>query len=180
MARSGAEEILVAESAAKGERRRRPLVAGDKVSDRVAAQHHAATQLLTNLKAALPDLEKLLTSVSDHWGYEDTIYRFYHQSFKVFHQAQGATTRIIKALSDLMPDRPLNKWFMEIVAAGTGREFTYDDNHRWLEATRPMVEAFFHARFMLEMAVKYAKELDEAPTTLPSGWAALLYLYDLR
>lgn len=43
-----------------------------------------------------------------------------------------------------------------------------------------MVEAFFHARFMLEMAVKYGQALEEPPTSLPSGWAAFLYLYDLR
>jgi hypothetical protein len=68
----------------------------------------------------------------------------------------------------------------QIVAEGTGRGFSYEDNQRWLEVTRPMVEAFFHARFMVEMAVKYGHELDEAPTMLPSGWAALLCLYGLR
>jgi hypothetical protein len=41
------------------------------------------------------------------------------------------------------------------------------------------VEAL-HARYMLEMAVKYGIELDGTPRFLPSGWAALLYLYDLR
>jgi hypothetical protein len=43
-----------------------------------------------------------------------------------------------------------------------------------------MLEAFWHARFFVEMAVKYGRELEEPPSTLPSGWAALLYLYDLR
>jgi hypothetical protein len=43
----------------------------------------------------------------------------------------------------------------------------------------PILEAFFHALFMLEMAVRYA-DLGEPPQMLPSGWAALLYLYDLR
>jgi hypothetical protein len=143
-------------------------------------QERRDQELLAKLKGALPDLEKLLTDVSDHWGYEDANYRVYHQSFKVFRQAQGATKKIVEALAALMPDRPLNKWFMEIIAAGTGREFTHDDNAHWLEATRPMIEAFFHAKFFLEMAVKYAKELDEAPTMLPSGWAAFLYLYDMR
>jgi hypothetical protein len=42
-----------------------------------------------------------------------------------------------------------------------------------------MVEAFFHARFFLEMAVRYA-HLEQPPNPLPSGYAALLYLYDLR
>jgi hypothetical protein len=46
--------------------------------------------------------------------------------------------------------------------------------------TRPIVEAFFHARFFLEMAVRYGNELDKAPHMLPSGWAALFYLYELR
>ena len=41
------------------------------------------------------------------------------------------------------------------------------------------VEAFFHARFFLEMAVRYAK-LETPPRPLPSGYAALLYLYQLR
>lgn len=46
--------------------------------------------------------------------------------------------------------------------------------------TRPIVEAFFHARFFVEMAVKYGSELTEPPQPMPGGWAALLYLYDLR
>jgi hypothetical protein len=43
-----------------------------------------------------------------------------------------------------------------------------------------MLEAFFHARFMLEMIVKFGRSLEEPPQTLPSGWATVLYLYDLR
>ena len=38
----------------------------------------------------------------------------------------------------------------------------------------------FHAKFFLEMVVKYGKEIDEPPEVLPSGWAAVLCLYDLR
>ena len=53
------------------------------------------------------------------------------------------------------------------------------DQRTWA-AGRPILEAFFHARYMLEMAVKYGKELDRPPNCLPSGWAAFLYLYDLR
>jgi hypothetical protein len=43
-----------------------------------------------------------------------------------------------------------------------------------------MVEAFAHARYFLEMACKYGKELEEPPQIMPSGWASVLYLYDLR
>jgi hypothetical protein len=66
------------------------------------------------------------------------------------------------------------------VSQGTGKKFVLDHNNRWLKVTRPIVEAFFHARYMLEMAVKYGKELERPPNCLPSGWAAFLYLYDLR
>lgn len=53
-------------------------------------------------------------------------------------------------------------------------------NERLLEETRPILEAFFHARMMLQLAVEYARKLDSAPRALPSGWAAVLYLYNLR
>lgn len=57
--------------------------------------------------------------------------------------------------------------------------FKTEDNARWTEVTRPILEAFFHARFFLEMAVRYA-DLEKPPLPLPSGYAALLYLYGLR
>ena len=60
---------------------------------------------------------------------------------------------------------------------GTGRVFRPDDNKDWLRVTRPIVEAF-HARFFLEMAVRYS-DLEGPPRPLPSGYAALLYLYNL-
>jgi hypothetical protein len=69
--------------------------------------------------------------------------------------------------------------FVEIVRAGTGKAFKREDNERWLEVTRPILEAFFHARFFLEMAVRYA-DLDAPPRPLPSGYAALLYLFGMR
>ena len=55
------------------------LNGADAVDDRPAVQ-----ALVANLKSALPELEQLLAKCSDHWGYEDPIYRFYHQSFKVY------------------------------------------------------------------------------------------------
>jgi hypothetical protein len=79
-----------------------------------------------------------------------------------------------------MPDQPLNKWFEEIIEEGTGRKFEVGHKERWLAETRPILEAFFHARTFLECAVRYGRELGSAPASMPSGWAALLYLYGLR
>ena len=135
--------------------------------------------LFHNLKKELPALDELLRRCSDHWGYEDPIYRFYHGSFKVY-GLQETTAKVVAKLEALCPGRALNKWFMAIVEEGTGKTFRLEDNANWLAVVRPILEAFFHARFFLEMAVKYGRELEFPPTSLPSGCAALLYLYDLR
>lgn len=166
-----------------------------------------AMELLRNLKASLPDLEKALEEANGHWVGEDGIYRFYHQSFKVY-RLQETTLAIVEALKKLTPaldpearkrpkfwyyfaketerpatPPPLHPWFLKIVEEGTGKEFDVSHNDHWQKLTRPIVEAFFHARYFLEMAVKYGREFKDveyAPNFMPSGWAAFLYLYDLR
>lgn len=145
----------------------------DDEDDRLAAQ-----ELFRSLKAQLPALEELLTRCGQR-GYEDSVYRFYHQSFKVYH-IQELTLEAVATLQSLAPTRPLNDWFMQIVREGTGKSFAREDNENWIAVTRPVLEAFFHARYFLEMAVKYGKSLDRPPQVLPSGWAAVLYLYKLR
>ena len=142
-------------------------------------EHKEEMELLKQIAANLTSLEALLQSCSDHWGYEDPIYRFYHQSFKVF-WLQGQTEKIVAQLQALLPEQPLNPCFLEIVKAGTGKRFKTESNNTWLQSTRAILEAFFHARFFLEMICRYGKELTAPPQELPSGWAAVLYLYNLR
>ena len=135
--------------------------------------------LLQSLKADLPALEKLLEKSESHWGFEDPFYRFYHQSFKVFH-LQDLTLRIVEALRKHDQGKVLNPWFLEIISSGTGKTFSTEMNRDWTKQTRPILEAFFHAKTFLSLAVRYAKTLDHAPQMLPSGWAAVLYLYNVR
>ena len=137
-------------------------------------------QLLQNIKARLPELQELLERVEGHWGIEDTFYRYYHQSLKVFEKGEWLTQEIVTALQALLPERELNNWFRDIVAEGTGRKFKLEDNEHWPQSTRPILEAVFHAHFFLKMVCKYGSELDEPPAMMPSGWAAVLCLYDLR
>jgi hypothetical protein len=144
------------------------------------AEHREAEErLLRKMKENLTALEELLTHVNGHWQYEDLVYRFYHHSFKVY-VVQSLTQSIVTALQELRPDVPLNEDFLEIVRDGTGKTFAPDVNRAWTSSTRAMIEAFFHARYFLDMVVRYARELEEPPTMLPSGWAAVLYLYGLR
>lgn len=134
--------------------------------------------LLDRVKQRKADLEKMLEEMSSHWGYEDSFYRFYHGSFKVY-RVQATTGRATKLLSELLPECKLNLSFEEIIHDGTGKEFQMAHNADWDCQTRPMLEAFCHAKFMIEMAVRYA-DLEKPPQPMPSGYAALLYLFGLR
>jgi hypothetical protein len=135
--------------------------------------------ILAAVKARLPQLERLLEAMNG--DYEDGLYRFYHQSFKVY-SLQGHTTNaavLIRAIAG-EARRQTDPWFEAIVAEGTGIEFESAHNAEWPRRTRPQVEAFLHARYFVEMMVKYGRELDAAPALLSSGWAAVLSLFGLR
>lgn len=134
--------------------------------------------LLGRLKARKAELEQLVAKLNSHWTYEDGFYRYYHQSWKVY-GLQAETERAVHALRELLPERKLNLDFEDIIRDGTGKEFQMEHNRDWTRHTRPILEAFCHAKFMVEMAVRYA-DLPEPPQPMPSGWAGLLYLYDLR
>jgi hypothetical protein len=148
-------------------------------SDSAMEGRDRESQLLAAVRSALPELQILLDRANSHWEYEDPVYRLYHGSFKVF-RLQTFTREIVDALRALLPGVELHDAFKTIVREGTERAFTPESNSRWLEETRPIVEAFFHARFFLDMAVRYGKELQRPTDVLPSGYAALLSLYDLR
>jgi hypothetical protein len=142
----------------------------------MGADRPTPDEILNHIKAQLPELQRVLARHSGEWGYEDHIYRFYHQSAKVFFLTQRATREMVAALQAVFPDRRMNERFLRIINEGTGRAFTAEANRHWLEQTRPIIEAFFHAHFFLAMAVKYSS-LSSAPDAEPSGWASLSYLY---
>ncbi len=136
--------------------------------------------LFTAIKDALPELCRLLAECGGFWGYEDGLYRYYHQSSKVY-ALQELTQRIANSLQQLAPMRPLHPLFLAIVQKGTGKTFEPAHNAHWADAAGPIVEAFLHAKYFLEMVVKYAQSVEE-PTVqaMPSGWAAVMHLYGLR
>lgn len=135
--------------------------------------------LLRAIKDNLHELERLATTFTNQ--YEEGIYRLYHHSFKVY-SMQDCTVGAAKVFRNIgeVSQNSLCQWFEEIVAAGTGSEWNPNHNESWLVHTRPIVEAFLHAKYFLEMMVKYGNELHSAPLVLPSGWAAILELYNQR
>jgi len=136
-------------------------------------------RLLLKVKRRLPALKKLLRETRGLRAHEDAVYRFYHQSFKVY-MLQDLTIRIVEALQDLAPGAPINQAFREILVEGTNKKWDTAHNRRWSYETRPILEAFFHARYFLQMACRHGQGLKRAPSTMPSGWAALLYFFDWR
>ena len=143
--------------------------------------------LLANMRVALPQLEALLERASSDRVYEDGLYRFYYQSFKVY-GLQGVTQEIAAALEDLAPqnikDLPgdtLCQQFGEILAEGaSGKKWEPEHNPEWTRHTRPIVEAFLHAKYFLEMVIKFAREMDGPVQVMPFGWAAIQCLYGIR
>lgn len=137
--------------------------------------------LLDNIKFNIAALEELKIKISGEWQEEDAVYRFYHGSFKVY-RLQALTKEIVQFLATLDPkeSKYLATYFNVIVDRGTNLEFDLKHNGDWLGYARPILEAFWHAKYFLEMCIKYGKELEKAPRTLPSGWSAALYLYCIR
>ena len=136
-------------------------------------------RLLDRIKINLPEIESLYRIFS---GYEeDYVYRFYHQSFKVF----GAIEEIKKAgdlFEKIAPDGiTLNEWYSRIADEAIGKSFDWEKtNPKWLDETRPILEAFWHSKYFLEQMLHSGTELQKSPQLLPGGWAAVLYLYNLR
>jgi hypothetical protein len=136
--------------------------------------------LLKNMHRQLPHLRELIDRVNGRNFYEDHMYRFYYGSCEVF-GTQEDTIQIVAALTAISPEgQPLCDRFRKIVRVGTRRKFQRGDNNHWLERTGPIMQALHHARYFLEMAVKYGEQLKEPTQMLPSGWAALLVLYGIR
>jgi len=135
--------------------------------------------LLDAIKAHLPELESLLFQFRS--DYEDRMYRFYYQSFKVY-SLQESTAKAVDLFERVgaVSENKLCNWFEDIVAGGSGSAFDEDHNENWTIHSRPIVEAFLHAKYFLEMMVKYGNEMDAVPTILPTGWAAILCLYNQR
>lgn len=138
-----------------------------------------ADKLLANIKENRSEIIRKIEAIRE-WE-PDIVYRFYHHSFKVF-DGKRLVENSVKFFEHLSPNgSPLNSWYKTIVDEAISKEFDWDKtNPIWLQETRPILEAIWHSRYFLEQMLVAADILDAAPEILPSGWAAVLYLYDLR
>lgn len=142
----------------------------------------AHQDLLARLKSMRDELETARGQVGGGSLHtDDLLYRFWHQSLKVY-ALQEVTRHIRGLLAEAAdPALGLDPWYEEIVAAGTGRTFTLEDNGRWLEAAGPIVNAYLHSAHLLRLACEAVARYDRAPEGwYDPGWATLLHLYRMR
>jgi len=135
--------------------------------------------LFFRIKARLPELEELARKLEE--AEEDGVYRFYHGSNKVFflQDPVKAAFTLIKDIGG--EDDPPHFEYARIVEAGTAQDFNDErTNANWETETKPILEAFWHTKYFINMMVKYAKELETLESPLEPGMAAVLYLFELR
>lgn len=142
------------------------------------ARHRLADLLLANIKSEKDTIDKLVSSFEK--SEPEFIYRFYHQSFKVFGYKEiiRYTVQFFEELA--AESSSLNAWYRGIVDLGLDKDFSDSTNDNWLIETQPLLEAFWHTKFFVTQMKSSAASLETAPEILPYDWAAVLYLYGLR
>jgi hypothetical protein len=134
--------------------------------------------LFLRIKARLPELMEIAATLEE--DEEDGVYRLYHGSYKVFYLQDPvkAAFTLIKEIGG--ESDPPNSEYARIVEAGTTRQFTATTNENWNAETKPILEAFWHTKYFVNMMVKYGKKLEKVERALQPGMAAVLYLFELR
>lgn len=136
-------------------------------------------ELLSSIKANLGEIDDIYGKFENRE--EDYIYRFYHQSFKVFGMQKSINEAVILFRKIAPQSILLNAWFAEIVNEALSKKFSIEKtNPNWTNETRCIPEAFWHCKYFLGQMSIHGKELETPPTFMPSGWASVLYLYNLR
>lgn len=142
-------------------------------------QHDKQQGLFKRMVEAYPKLKELQAQADRNFGAPDLFYRFYHQSFKAY-RVQEFTKDLTLLFQEIGEGYALNSWYTQIVKEGTNKPFDVSHNDDWLKHVRPQFEAYFHARMFLDQMVWCVEHMGKAETLLPSQWAAVLYLFNLR
>jgi hypothetical protein len=134
--------------------------------------------LFLRIKARLPELVEIAATLEE--AEEDGVYRLYHGSYKFFYLQDPVKVafEVIKEIGG--ESDPPHFEYARIVAAGTTHQMSAPTNQNWEAETKPILEAFWHTKYFINMMVKYAKELETVEMPMQPGMAAVLYLFELR
>jgi hypothetical protein len=131
-----------------------------------ANRHEQVQRLFANLRRALPEMERLLHEVT-------------LQSSREICRLQAITAKVVETLHALAPELPINSRVASKVAVGTGAVRSLNDAS-WIDAARPVVDAFLEAKFFLESGIQCAKKAGDPSQAEPAELAVLLRFYNLR
>ena len=122
-------------------------------------------RLLAETKAKIIEIENLKIRFDAYE--EDFVYRFYHQSFKLFY-VKDLIRDARNLFEKIAPHgTELNPWFTHIVNDGIEKEFELEKtNPNWLSETRPILEAYWHTRYFVNQLARFGRELDKCPQLL--------------
>jgi hypothetical protein len=137
-------------------------------------------KLLHLIKINKKELRRIIKEISKNDLFENHMYRFYSESYKVIH-IRDQVIRMIELLKKLAPEGyKLNEKFNEIIAGiEYDKNLDEEDFQNEISKSRQYTEALFHCKFLLENSIKYGRSLRKAPEILPYGWACLISLYNI-
>jgi hypothetical protein len=134
--------------------------------------------LFLRIKSRLPELEVLARDLEE--SEEDGVYRFYHGSNKVFF-LQDPVKEAFTLIKEIGGESDPPNYECARNRRGRNRhQFSETTSENWEAETKPILDAFRHTKYFINMMVKYAKELERDEMPLEPGMAALLYLFELR
>lgn len=136
--------------------------------------------LVANIRTNKDEAKALLEEISKEFG--EHFYRYYHQSLKVY-RLQEETQSIETFLRGLGDGQPFFRWVEAMLDMGTGKEFELPrSNSIWGLEARGIVDAFLHMREFLRLVIWTAENLKDSQldSGMPSEWAAVRYLYNIR
>lgn len=141
-------------------------------------------KLLIALRSRCDRLEEIQRRVEPNVGaLEDCLYRFWHQSFKVVY-AKGVTHDIADVLAEaaLESGTEIHQWFYEIVGAQAKFSFDFSMNEQWPKHTRPVIDAFLHATWILGAILRTLSRPQRSVVrgNLSYDWATILCVFRLR
>jgi hypothetical protein len=145
---------------------------------RSKTHHERINTLFLRIKARLQELEDVAATLEE--AEEDGVYRLYHGSYKVFNLQDPVETafELIKEIGG-ESDPPYFE-YVQIVEAGTTNKFSATTNENWEAETKPILEAFWHTKYFINMMVKYAEDFEKVEMPTRPGMAEVLYLFELR
>src|ERR1700676_3938422 len=131
---------------------------------RSKTHHERINTLFHRIKARLQELEDVAATLEE--AEEDGVYRLYHGSYKVFdlHDPVKAAFKLIKKI-EVDSDPPYSEC-ARIVEAGTKHQFSATTNENWEAETKPILEAFWHTKYFINMMVNKRGDGEEGARRL--------------